>query len=449
MVAVAAAACSSGNSAGKANGSGGKAFDPVLDPATKVTISIDCAPAANKPVESKQWTDDIAAFHKIYPNVTIDSKPMTKCEDPAPFTAELQGHTETDVFYTYFTDKNQVLDSGEAADITRYVTPKTVPALNDIQPGILDINRDGGKLYALPRSNYQLGLVINRPLFKRAGLNPDQPPTTWAQVAADAAAISRLGGGVNGYGEYSANNVGGWHFAAEMYGLGGRVVSPDGKKAAFDDATGQQVLQNLYDMRWKSGGIGASPFIKWGDPQAAMASGKLGMYIGAPDDITYMVQSLKGNADDFGFGPMPGGKGSLVGGDDYYFRKTDSPDQIKAGIAWINFKLLTVGKGQFEYDRNKASGLPVGLPEPEFFKPGSQSQNADDANKKQYANLPLANYQPFLATPEPPVVEPPDAQAVYKVLDGVMSAVLTDRNANIPSLLGKARSDVDTVLANQ
>ena len=60
-----------------------------------------------------------------------------------------------------------------------------------------------------------------------------------------------------------------------------------------------------------------------------------------------------------------GGQGTLIGGDDYYFKKTDTPDQIKAGIAWINFKLLTPGRGQFQYDRNKSGGLPVGLPWPE------------------------------------------------------------------------------------
>jgi ABC-type glycerol-3-phosphate transport system substrate-binding protein len=448
-VAVAAAACGGSSDKKSGDASASPSFNAVLDKNAKVTISIDCAPAANKPVESKQWSDDIAAFHQIYPNVTINSKPMSKCEDPAPFTAQLRGHTETDVFYTYFTDKAQVLDSGEAADITKYVTPQTVTALKDIQPAILDINRDNGKLYALPRTNYTMGLVYDRALFKKAGLNPDQPPTTWADIATDAAAIAKLGGGVNGYADYSANNVGGWHFTAELYGLGGRMVSQDGTKAAFNTDQGKQVLQNLYDMRWKTGGIGSTQMIKWGDPQAAMAAGKLGMFIGAPDDITYMVQTLKGKAANFGMAPMPGGQGTLIGGDDYYFKKTDTPDQIKAGIAWLNFKLLTPGKGQFQYDRNKTGGLPVGLPEPEFFVQGSASQKADDANKLASATLPVANFQPFLSASPTPVVEPPAAQEIYKVLDNAMSAVLTDKNADIAKLLSKAETDVNTVLANQ
>lgn len=446
-VGLSAAACGSSTTTKPANGAGGS-FSPVLDPATKVTISIDCAPAANKPVESKQWADDVAAFNKIYPNVTINAKPMTKCEDPAPFTAMLQGHTETDVFYTYFTDKQQVLDAGAAADITKYVTPQTVPALKDIQPAVLGLNSDGGKIYGLPRTNYTMGMIIDRALFKRAGLDPNKPPTTWADVATDAAAISKLGNGISGYADYSAANTGGWHFTAELYGLGGRMVDSTGKKAAFNTDLGKQVLQNLYDMRWKTGGIGAAQMIKWGDLQAAMAAGKLGMYISAPDDITYMTQTLKGNASDYGIGPMPGTQGSLTGGDDYYFKKTDTPDQIKAGIAWLNFKLLTPGKGQFQYDRNKTGGLPVGIPEPEFFSAGSPSLTADNANKLASATMPVANYEQFVSNPVPPVVEPPNAQAIYKVLDGAMSAVLTNKNADIAQLLTKAETDVNTVLAN-
>src|SRR5260370_40976522 len=100
-VGMTAAQCGS-STTNWAPGTGGN-FSPVLDPATKVTISIDCPPAANKPVESKQLADDVAAFNKIYPNVTINAKPLTKFDDPAPFRAMRQGHTQTDRFHTYFT----------------------------------------------------------------------------------------------------------------------------------------------------------------------------------------------------------------------------------------------------------------------------------------------------------------------------------------------------------
>ena len=83
-----------------------------------------------------------------------------------------------------------------------------------------------------------MGLLYNRKLFPQAGLDPDQPPTTWAEVQADAKKIAALGNGIVGYGDYSAGNTGGWHFTAELYSQGGDMVTPDGKKAALQQPAG-------------------------------------------------------------------------------------------------------------------------------------------------------------------------------------------------------------------
>jgi ABC-type glycerol-3-phosphate transport system substrate-binding protein len=417
----------------------------------KVTVSIDCEPPTSQPVPRQQWVDDIAAFEKQNPNVTVKSIDTFPCETPALFTAALAGHTEPNVFYTYFTDKQQVLDSGQAADITQYVNATTVPTLNDILPAVMDGQKSDGKLYGIPRSNYSMGMIINRNLFKQAGLNPDKPPTTWAEVATDAAAIQKLGGGISGYGDYSAGNNGGWHFVAEMDALGAPVVSSDGKTAAFNNAQGLSVLQNLHDLRFKDNAMGTTQLYKWGDLQKQMASGKLGMYAAAPDDITYMVQQLNAKYSDYGMGPIPGtdgpAKGTLAGGDDYMFNVKDTPDQIKAGVALVNFLKLTMGQGQFNYARAKSTNQAVGLPEPEFYQ--GASLQADNTLKAANATMPVANYAPFIQAAVPGDLEPGNAQDIYKVLDTAMASTLTNPNANLQQLLKTAETQVNQVLANK
>ncbi|MEW1913583.1 extracellular solute-binding protein [Kitasatospora sp. NPDC085895] len=445
-LALTAAECSSGSDAGNSGDSGKPAASASLDPNTKVTIGIDCQPPTTKPAERKQWSEDVAAFNKLYPNVTINAKDASPCEEPASFTAQLKGKTQPDVFYTYFTDLDQVLDADQAEDISAYVNERTVPALKDIDPSVMKTLTSEGRLYGLPTTNYKMGLLYNRKLFKQAGLDPEKPPTTWAEVREAAKKIAALGNGVNGYGDYSATNQGGWHFTAELYGLGGSMTTEDGKKAAFNTPEGKQVLQNLYDMRWTDNTMGATQSLKWPDLMTQMSTDKLGMYVGAPDDITYMVQTLKGNYEDYGMGPMPGGKGALLGGADYMFKKGSTPDQIKAGIAWVNFKWLTMGKGQFDYARTKADGLPVGLPQPFLF--GGSTLDADNRAKAASATVPVQNYAPYLAASVPGKTEPANAQQIYKVLDGAVSAVLTDKNANVDKLLSDAESQVNQVLAN-
>src|SRR5690348_6973226 len=183
---LAAAACSSSPAAGGGSSDG------------HVTISVDCAPPASSPKQHKEWLEDVALFEKQNPNITINSVFENPCEVPASFTAMLRAGNEPNVFYTYFTDKNQVLEAGQAADITSYVNSKTVPALKDIVPTALAAVTAGKTLYGLPTVNYTQGLIINRVLFKQAGLDPDHPPTTWAEVEADAKAITKLGHGIFG-----------------------------------------------------------------------------------------------------------------------------------------------------------------------------------------------------------------------------------------------------------
>ncbi|MEU6345741.1 extracellular solute-binding protein [Streptomyces sp. NPDC046977] len=448
---VALTACGTSSSADNdEKAGGGSSSDPAapLDPKAKVTLTIDCMPPAAKKAELKEWKEDVATFNKQYPNVTIDGKSTPgQCEEPARFTAALKAKSQPDVFYTYFTDLQQVLDNDGAEDISAYVTDKTVPALQDIDPNVLGVLKKDGKLYGVPTSNYTMGLLINRKLFTQAGLDPNKPPATWEEVRTAAKAIAGLGKGIAGYGDYSAQNTGGWHFTATMYGLGGDVVSEDGTKAAFNDDLGKQVVQNLHDMRWTDNSMGQTQLLKWGDLQKQMATDKLGMFLAAPDDITYMVQQLGADYANFGMGPIPGGKATLFGGNDYMIKKGSSPDKIKAAIAWLNFKTLTPGKGQFEYARSKADGLPVGLPQPAFFTGASKTN--DDQLKAASATMPVENFRAFMDNPIPGKAEPAKAQEIYKVLDNVMSGVLTNKNADAAKLLSTAETQVNQVLANQ
>jgi multiple sugar transport system substrate-binding protein len=145
---------------------------------------------------------------------------------------------------------------------------------------------------------------------------------------------------------------------------------------------------------------------------------------------------------------MPGGNGTLLGGDGYMFNVKDTPAQIRAGIEWLQFENLTPGAGQFNYQRLKSENAPVGLPEPDLWT--GTTAAADDAAKAKYANVPLANVKTFQDAMKtlPGKIEPPSAQEIYSVLDGVMSAVLTNRNADIDKLLSDASTKVDSLLAN-
>jgi len=437
-------ACSSSSS--NPSSSGSAATGPV-------SISVDCAPPSSSPAQYKEWNEDVATFEKQNSNITVHSIYAAQCIVPATFTAMLAAGTEPDVFGTYFTDLNQVLDSGQAADITQYVNTSTVPALHNIVPSAMKAVTAGSTVYGLPIYNYTQGLIINRKLFQQAGLNPDQPPATWAEVEADAKAITKLGNGIYGYGDYSAGNNGGWHFSSEIDAMGGHMITSgaNGPQAAFNDANGQAILQALHQMRFVDHSMSPTQQLAWGTLQKQMAAGKLGMYIAAPDDIyNVIVPQDGGNIGDYGMGPLPSASGSpagsLSGGNDYMFAKHDSPAQIQAGVKFVNFMELTIGQGGlYNYARLKADGLPVGFPEPQMFS--GATEQAQLSLMAKYATVNTAYYQTFTSAHEVGMGEPADAQAVYKTLDPVMLAVLTQSNVNISQLLANAASQVNQVLS--
>ncbi|WP_433295813.1 ABC transporter substrate-binding protein [Actinoplanes sp. CA-030573] len=427
--------------------------DSGKDAGGKTVITVDCQPDGSQKDLLKNWNDDVAAFEKDNPDITIKSVSVgQQCNNPPDFTARLTGGTMTDVFYGYMTDLQQVLDSGQAMDITQYATKDTIANWDSIDPALKNVFTDNGKVYAIPTKNYSMGLLYNKTLFQKAGLDVANPPKTWAEVRAAAKKIAALGGGVAGYADYSAGNTGGWHFTAELYSQGGDMLSADGKKANFNNAQGKQVLQNLKDMRYGDNSMGSRQLLQWADLLTNAAAGKVGMFIGAPDATTAIVQQFQGKYQDWAMGPLPGqdgaAKGTLGGGEGYFFRKDLTPEQVKAGLKWIAYEKLTVGKGQFDYARAKPQNQPVGLPQPLLFTAGSEPQKAEADLRKANQNVPSENFALFEQNPVTIKGEPKNAQAIYAVLDSAMSGVLTNPNSNIDELLKTAETKVNQLQAS-
>ena len=412
----------------------------------KTRITVNCMPPKSAKVDRQFFEQDIASFEKANPDIDVVPHDAFPCQDPKTFDAKLAGGQMEDVFYTYFTDARHVVDINQAADLTSYV--KELKSYGTIQQQLRDIYTVDGKVYGIPRTGYSMGLIYNKKLFEKAGLDPEKPPATWDELRAAAKKIAALGGGTVGYADYSAQNQGGWHFTAELYSQGGDVVSADGKKATVDTPEGRAVLQNLHDMRWTDNSMGSKQLLVINDVQQMMGSDKLGMYLSAPDNIPILVKEKGGDYKDLALAPMPGGEGTLIGGDGYMFNKKASPEQIRAGLKWLDHMFLTPGDGFLgDYARAKKNDAPVGLPEPRLFTGTADAK--DQQVKEANANVPVDNYQAFLDGNQSldMKIEPPSAQQIYSVLDGVVSAVLTKKDADIDQLLKDASGKIDSILA--
>ncbi|MFJ8963093.1 ABC transporter substrate-binding protein [Lentzea sp. NPDC102401] len=418
----------------------------TTEPGGKVTININGQPPQTQAFDRKVFDEDVAEFEKQ--NQDIDLVPHEGFMDPKTFSAKLAGGQLEDVFYVYFTDPAALIARKQAADLTDYV--KDVPHYGDLKQELKDVFTVDGKVYGLPTANYTMGLLYSRTNFTKAGLNPDQPPKTWDEVRAAAKKLKDAG--VTGFAEYSKSNQGGWHFTTWMKSVGGDIARKDGDtyKADFNNDKGKEVLRRLKEMRWDDNSMGEKQLLEIGDVQNMMGAGQLGMYLAAPDNVAAIVNQFKGKYDDYGLAAIPEQKGTLLGGEGYMINPKATPEKIKAGLKWIQWKYLNPDRLEGNLQKYKDRGQPVGLPIPPIADiwTGEPRKQQEDL-KAKYATMPVKNFQAYVDGSEATKgsLEPPQAQQVYAILDSVVQAVLTNKDADHSALLKDAETKVNAVLA--
>ncbi|TAN25632.1 MAG: sn-glycerol-3-phosphate ABC transporter substrate-binding protein UgpB [Castellaniella sp.] len=174
-----------------------------------------------------------------------------------------------------------------------------------------------GKLVSMPFNSSTPVMYYNRDAFQKAGLNPDQPPKTWPEVA-EAAKKLRAAGMECGYSTawpswVQLENFAAWHnvpYASENNGFGGL-----GARLKLDNPLFKRHMTFLADM------AKAGTFTYGGRGDAGNAlfiSGKCGMYTGSSG---MRAAVLKNGQFKFGTTTLPyypGVKGapqnSIIGG---------------------------------------------------------------------------------------------------------------------------------------
>jgi multiple sugar transport system substrate-binding protein len=421
-----------------------------------VTISVASLIPGSTPQAIAQFNAQVAQFERKYPSIKL--KPVEYQWTAPTFASKLAAGTLPTVFEVPFTDARTLGDNGQLADLTPYA--KALPYFSKYNKAVLAEGTDAkGRIIALPKGAYAQALHYNRKLFQQAGLDPNKPPTTWAQIAKDALQISQRTGKA-GYVEMGKNdNTAGWILTTVVYTLGGRMEKGTGKNvvATLNNPQTVTALNMLKKLHWTDNSMGSNFDYGWSDINQAFAAGNVGMYISGSDVYTNLVQASKIDPSIYGLAALPLAKnknaGVLGGGTLVSVKPSASSAEKVAAMKWIDFfyeaPLVSKSRAIQNAKTLAANGQPVGVPALPLFN----KQQYDLANTwiKPYINVPLAQMKPFLTDvfnqqliPEPPVA----TQSVYNALNSVVEAVLTDKNANISALLSQANSVAQQAISN-
>jgi multiple sugar transport system substrate-binding protein len=414
--------------------------------AKTTTISVASLIPGSTQEAKDQFNAQVAQFEKANPNIKV--QPMEYQWLGSTFAAKLAAGTLPMVFTVPFTDARTLGDNGQLANLTPLV--KKWPYFKKYNPAVLSEGTTAkGKIVGIPTAAYAQALHYNRKLFTQAGLDPNKPPTTWAQVREYAKIISQKTGAA-GFAQMGQNdNTAGWILTTLTYALGGRMETGHGTKAkaTLNNVYTIQALNLLKQMRWTDNSMGSTFDYSWGTINQAFAAGKIGMFINGSDIYTFLVQAANVDPSTYGVTTLPvaknGTAGVMGGGTIAAVRPDVKGDKLAAAVKWIDFYYEQPLINKAQAIRNAktltANKQPVGVPTfPVFNK-----KQYDLANTwiKPYFNVPRSQMTPFLngifklkLYPEPAV----STQSVYHALDPVVQAVFANKNADIVDLLDQA-----------
>ncbi|MGP3915642.1 ABC transporter substrate-binding protein [Nonomuraea sp. 10N515B] len=176
-----------------------------------------------------------------------------------------------DLIYAPQFEKEQQL-----VDLTDQI--KDWPELKTASKGHMTVATYEDRLFGIPLYADVSALFYNKDLFTRAGLDPDKPPTSLAELRSYADKITALGGGVKGY--YLPGNCAGCNIFTVgplMWASGATIeAAGPGEEPLVGDGV-KQVLQFTRDMV-KAGNVLEGGRAENGETfHLQFGSGKVGM----------------------------------------------------------------------------------------------------------------------------------------------------------------------------
>jgi multiple sugar transport system substrate-binding protein len=281
-------------------------------------------------------------------NKTPQGKNITvKLEAPYPDYEQvaqrtLIGATQGNAPVISFQGINQIrqyIDGGHAYDLSEF--KKNDPRWKEkgtYYPAMMRLGVFNGKQYAIPFAISTPIMYINVDLFKKAGLDPNSPPTNWPGVIAAAKKIDALGDDIVGM-FYDYLITGNWCLQALVWSEGGSFMDKGETKVTLDQAPGQRAYKLL--RKFIDEGVQRDWNRKQGEQ--SFIAGKVGFYFsstswlkGVQDKAVFDLKTALFPFGSSGLRRLPtGGNGAVI--------ITDDPKKAKAAYEYAMFAAGPIG----------------------------------------------------------------------------------------------------------
>ena len=378
--------------------------------------------------------DDLCAqYHEENPNITVTPVYAGSYADTrTKVQAAIKGGNTPDLAIMFSIDLYSLLAMDAIADIDSFCTTEEDQEwLNGFYDGFMMNSRDGETTYGIPWQRSTIVLYYNKDAFEAAGLDPEQPPTTWDELYEDAQKLTITENGqTTQYGiQIPSDGYAYWMlqtFCVQQDGF--NLMNDTGTETYYDDdrtATGLKFWKSLSEDGSQPYGI-----VAWATTPSDFLEGKTAMMYQTTGNLT----NVKNNATfDFGVAMLPENEsfGSPTGGGNFYIFKGVSEERQQAAFDFIKWMTDDERVAQWSIDTGYVATRPSAYETDRMKKYAEEFPYCLVARDQlEYGYAELSTY---------------NQAEVQKAIDDAISYVMTDQQ-DVETALAAAQQTADGIL---
>lgn len=420
-----------------------------------ITIAAWPSPETNK-AQYDLYQKYLDAYKSKYPDVEVTTDEWRF--DLKNYLVKAAAKQLPTTFTIAPTELDTLINSGYIRDITKAMTD--FGYLEGYDKKYEFVYMRDGKAYAVvdPESVYEMGLLVNVDLFKKAGLTDKKGlpkyPQTWDEVAEFSKTIKEKTGKA-GFVMPTKERHGGWEFTniAWSYGADFLEKTGDGKyKAIFASDEAAEALQFIKDLKWEANALQEEALVSIGAIQKLVGTGEAAMGIIQSGMVNGIPKSYGTPFENLAMCRIPAGpKGRFAfsSANIYVVSGETTDEELEALMNWFNMigmgpevNAEMIEKWEESYKAKAEEGQIVGIKPSMIWKSGERREKQIEAMNK-YTNINPELYEDYVSADDITFRADPEkcAQELYDVIDSALQKVLTDKNADVKDVLKKAQDN--------
>jgi sn-glycerol 3-phosphate transport system substrate-binding protein len=312
----------------------------VVDENAPVTIEFWHAMSGDRIDLIQGIVDD---FMKENPNITVNVQYSGSYNETLNkvVSAHRAGNAPS-VFHLYEVGTLGMIKSGMVVAVDELATKFNQPInWDEFFVPVHNYYKYQGQHYSMPFNSSTPLVYINKTLFERAGLDPNNPPKTFADIRKAAVALKN-----SGIDSPITWNLHSWYFE-QMYCLQDAPFVNNSNGRGEELPT--QVLFNqeagVKSLEWWVGMYNDGLFMDvgpgWSNHRAAFGSGEAAMIMSSSSDVNLLTKTLEEKGWELGTGYLPRPQGATggvaIGGGSLWLTQNHTPEEELAALKLVTY----------------------------------------------------------------------------------------------------------------